>query len=186
VTSATQGSTGLAERYATALFELAEAEKAVDIIDAELQQIAQAITASPDLARLIRSPVISRTDQRKGIDAVLQSAGASPLTRKFAGLLARNRRLFALPSIIAAYSQRLADRRGETSAEVVSAKPLTEDQLAQIASVLKRSVGRQVAVAPRVDPSLLGGLVVKVGSRMVDSSLKTKLLRLSLAIKGIA
>lgn len=185
MTSATQGSTGLAARYATALFELAEGESALDRVNTELQQLLALIGQSRDLERVIRSPVISRDNQRRGMDAVLERMGASGLTRRFVGLVAHNRRLFALPGIIAAFAQRLAHERGETTAEVVSATPLSQNQLAAIAGALKTSVGTQVVLSTKVDPSLLGGLVVKVGSRMVDSSLKTKLLRLSFAIKGI-
>jgi F-type H+-transporting ATPase subunit delta len=185
VTSATQGSTGLADRYATALFELAEAENALEPVNAELAQLQKLIDGSPDLERLIRSPVISRDDQRRAIDAVLERAGASALIRRFVGVVAHNRRLFALPAIIAAFAKKLTDRRGETTAEVTSAKPLSEKQLAGLTAALKKAVGATVLLSTRVDPSLLGGLVVKVGSRMVDSSLQTKLLRLSFAIKGI-
>ena len=185
VTSATQGSTGLAERYAGALFDLAEADRALDQVNGELQALAGLIRGSKDLERVIRSPVISRDEQRKAIDAILERQGASPLVRRFVGLVAHNRRLFALPDIIAAFGQRLTRSRGETSADVVSAQPLTQDQLAAIGGALKEVVGSQVVLSTRTDPSLLGGLVVKLGSRMIDSSLKTKLLRLSFAIKGI-
>jgi F-type H+-transporting ATPase subunit delta len=185
VTSANQGSTGLADRYATALFELAEADKSLDTVASELQRLRDLIAGSGDLQRLIRSPVISRDDQRRAMEAVLATLGSSDLTRRFIGLLAQNRRLFALPDIIAAFVRRLANRRGETTAEVTSASVLSKDQLASITSALKKAVGTQVVLATRIDPSLLGGLIVKVGSRMVDSSLKTKLLRMSFAIRGI-
>ncbi|MBK8209370.1 MAG: F0F1 ATP synthase subunit delta [Rhodospirillales bacterium] len=185
MTSATQGSTGLAERYAGALFELAEADKALDQVNGELQALAGLIRGSNDLERMIRSPVISRDEQRKAINAILERQGASSLTRRFVGLVAHNRRLFTLPSIIAAFSQRLARARGESTADVVSAQPLTPDQLSAIGTALKKVVGTQMVLSTRTDPSLLGGIVVKVGSRMIDSSLKTKLLRLSFAIKGI-
>jgi F-type H+-transporting ATPase subunit delta len=184
VTSATLG-TGLAERYATALFELAEADKALDRIAAELRQIQGLIQSSRDLERVIRSPVISRQEQRRAMDAILEKAGSSDLMRRFVGLLAHNRRLFALPGIITAFMKRLAARRGETTADATSAKALSKEQAAAIAGALKKAIGTQVVLSTRTDPSLLGGLVVRVGSRMVDSSLKTKLLRLSLAIKGV-
>jgi F-type H+-transporting ATPase subunit delta len=184
VTSATLG-TGLAERYATALFELAEADKALDRIAAELGQIQRLIQSSRDLERVIRSPAISRQEQRRAMDAILEKAGSSDLMRRFVGLLAHNRRLFALPGIITAFMKRLAARRGETTADATSAKALSKEQAAAIAGALKKAIGTQVVLSTRTDPSLLGGLVVRVGSRMVDSSLKTKLLRLSLAIKGV-
>ncbi len=185
MTSATQGSTGLAERYAGALFELADAEKALDQVNSELQGLAGLIRESKDFERVLRSPVISREDQAKALDAILKKQGASPLTQRFVGLLAHNRRLFVLPDIIDAFSRRLARARGESTADVVSAQPLTPEQLAAISLALKKVVGTQVVLSTRTDPSLLGGLIVKVGSRMIDSSLKTKLLRLSFAIKGI-
>lgn len=185
MTSADQGSTGLAERYAAALFELAEADKSLDAVAAELDQLRALIGQSSDLERLIRSPVIPREAQGRAMESVLAQAGASALTRRFVGVVAHNRRLFALPAIIAAFASKLADRRGETQAEVTSARPLSQAQLAAVTSALKTAVGTNVLLSTNVDPSLLGGLVVKVGSLMVDSSLKTKLLRLSFAIKGI-
>lgn len=185
MTTASQGSTGLAERYATALFELAEAANALDDTAAELQQLEALVRESGDLTRLIRSPVIGRAEQKRAMEVILQQAGASPLVQRFIGVLAQNRRLFVLPDVITAFTNRLAARRGETKAEVTSARPLTDTQMAAITDALRQGVGTKVALSTRIDPSLLGGLIVKVGSRMVDSSLKTKLLRLSLAIKGI-
>lgn len=183
--SETAGSAGLADRYAAAVFELAEESKALDTVADELALLDRMIAESVDLRRLIRSPVISRADQRRAMDAVLDHAGVGDLTRRFIGLLARNRRLFALPDMIAAYRDRLAGRRGETAAVVVSAKALTEAQSKAVGEALNKAVGTKVAVDERVDPSLLGGLVVRVGSRMIDSSLSTKLQRLRLAMKGV-
>jgi F-type H+-transporting ATPase subunit delta len=185
VTSATQGSAGLAESYAAALFELADADKALDQVATELLQIQSMIASSSDLERVMRSPVISQEDQRRAIDAVLAAVGSSDLVRRFVGLVGHNRRLYVLPKVIAAFAKRLAARRGETAAEVTSATPLSNDQTAAITSALKKAIGTNVVLLKRVDPSLLGGLIVKVGSRMVDSSLQTKLLRLSFAIKGL-
>ncbi len=185
MTSATQGSAGLAESYAGALFELAEADKALDQVAKELLQIQSMIAGSSDLERVMRSPVISREDQRRAIDAVLAAVGSSDLVRRFVGLVGHNRRLDLLPRIIAAFAKRLAARRGETAAEVTSAKPLSDEQVTAMTSALKKALGTDVVLLKRTDPSLLGGLIVKVGSRMVDSSLQTKLLRLSFAIKGI-
>lgn len=184
MTTTTQGSSGLAHRYATALFELAEGEKSLDRTAEELRQLAAMIDASEDLRRLIRSPVISREDQQKAAAAVLEAAEISPLVQKFVGLVAANRRLFALPGMIVAYQQMMADRRGETVAEVVAAQALSPEQLNAVTAVLKKAVGTDVALSTRVDPQLLGGLIVKVGSRMIDFSLSTKLKRLSLAMKG--
>jgi len=185
VTSETTGSAGLADRYAAALFELAEDGKALDAVAGELDSLGKMIGESDDLERLIRSPVISRENQRKAMDAVLESAGIGDLTRKFVGLVARNRRLFALPDMITAYRDMLAGRRGETTAEVVTAQALSAAQLSALGTALEKTTGTKVAVAASVDAGLLGGMVVKVGSRMVDSSLRTKLQRMRLAMKGI-
>lgn len=183
--SATQASTGLAERYASALFELAEAEGQLDQIATELAGLGDLVGSSPDLVRLIRSPVISRGDQSQTMDAILARGEARQLTRKFVGVLVDNRRLFALPQIIAAFQALIAARRGETTAEVVSAQPLSKAQVEAVADALKGAIGKKIALSARVDATLLGGLIVKVGSRMIDSSLSTKLKRLSLAMKGI-
>jgi len=179
------GATGLAGRYATALFGLAETESQLDRVADDLGEIAAMIESSADLKRLIRSPVISRDDQGRAMAEVLKKAGISELVRNFVSVVARNRRLFALPSMIAAYRSLLAARRGEATAEVVSARELTKKQLEAIAAQLKKAIGTKVAVSTKVDAGLLGGLVVKVGSRMFDSSLRTKLQRLRFAMKGI-
>ena len=179
------GATGLAGRYATALFGLAETESQLDRVADDLGEIAAMIESSADLKRLIRSPVISRDDQGRAMAEVLTKAGISELVRNFVSVVARNRRLFALPSMIAAYRSLLAARRGEATAEVVSARELTKKQLEAIAAQLKKAIGTKVAVNTKVDAGLLGGLVVKVGSRMFDSSLRTKLQRLRFAMKGI-
>ncbi len=183
--SDSSGATGLAGRYATALFELADGDKLLDQVAGDLGRLTAMIDDSEDLRRLIRSPVIARDDQARAMDALMDKAEMGDLTRRFVGLVARNRRLFALPDMIAAYRSLIAARRGETTAEVVSAKALSEQQLAAIGDSLRAAVGTRVAVATRVDPGLLGGLVVKVGSRMIDSSLRTKLQQLRLAMKGV-
>ena len=181
----TAQSTGLAGRYASALFDLADAEKALDAVAEDLSVLGQMIDESEDLQRLLRSPVISRDDQKKAMLAVIDKAGMNKLTRNFTGVIADNRRLFALQDMIGAYQAILAARRGETTAEVVSAKPLTDAQMSALTDTLKNAVGSKVSVEAKVDPGLLGGLIVKVGSRMVDSSLRTKLSQLRLAMKGV-
>ncbi|HET8726153.1 MAG TPA: F0F1 ATP synthase subunit delta, partial [Alphaproteobacteria bacterium] len=128
---------------------------------------------------------MSRDDQGRAIQAVLAQAGASEITRKFIGVVAANRRLFALPGMIDGYLAELAGRRGEVTAEVTAATKLTPQQTKDLTDQLKKTVGQKVAINVTVDPSLLGGLIVKVGSRMVDSSLRTKLSKLQLAMKGI-
>ncbi len=179
------GATGLAGRYATALFGLAESDKLLDKVAQDLRELGKMIRGSDDLTRLIRSPVISREDQGRAITAVLQKAKMCELTRRFVGVVAGNRRLFALPVMIAAFQAMLASRRGEATAEVISTKPLTKTQQDKIGRALKKAIGSDVSIDARVDEGLLGGLVVKVGSRMVDSSLRTKLQQLGFAMKGM-
>ena len=179
------GATGLAGRYATALFDLAESDKLLDKVAQDLRGLGKMIRGSDDLTRLIRSPVISREDQGRAIAAILQKAKMCELTCRFVGVVAGNRRLFTLPAMISAYQTLLASHRGEATAEVVSTKPLTKPQQDRIGRALKKAIGSDVAIDARVDEGLLGGLVVKVGSRMVDSSLRTKLQQLGFAMKGM-
>jgi F-type H+-transporting ATPase subunit delta len=185
VSSGTTGATGLAGRYATALFELADQEKSLDKVAEDLRALGQMIDSSTDLQRLLRSPVISRQDQGKALAVLAEKAGLGPLTKRFLGVVAENRRLFALKDVISSYLALLAGRRGESTAQVVSAKALSDRQMGDVKAALKRAVGNDVAVEAKVDPNLLGGLVVRVGSRMVDSSLRTKLQRLRLAMRGL-
>jgi F-type H+-transporting ATPase subunit delta len=185
VASASTGVSGLADRYAAALFDLADERKDLDTVAADLRQLRDMIAASADLRRLVRSPVLSRAEQAKAIGAVAESAGLSQLTRNFLGLLAQNRRLFALPAMIEAFLAQLAARRGEVTAQVVAAQALTPAQEAAVNEQLRKAVGSKVAVEVKVDPSLLGGMIVKVGSRMVDASVRSKLQRLQLAMKGV-
>jgi len=175
---------GLAGRYATALFELAEEERALDVVAGDLRNLQALLDKSADLRRLIRSPVLSREDQARALGALAQRAGFFKLTQKFLGFLAHKRRLFALPDVIKAYLAMLAQHKGEVAAELVSAVPLSEDQLTTIKKQISRTVGKTVDLATAVDPNLLGGLVLRVGSRMIDASVRTKLHRLELAMKG--
>ena len=184
--SNSSGASGLADRYAAALFDLADERKELDAVAGDLQRVREMLRESEDLRRLVRSPVLSREDQRRAILALAERAGLSPLARNFLGLIAQNRRLFAVPEMIEAYLARLAERRGEMTAEVVTAQPLSDDQRRRLDEQLRQAMGKKVSVDVRVDPSLLGGLTVKVGSRMVDASLKTKLHRLSIAMKGVS
>ncbi|MGB8843610.1 MAG: F0F1 ATP synthase subunit delta [Aliidongia sp.] len=179
------GLSGLAGRYATALFDLADQEKALDAVAGDLRALGAMIDGSADLKRLIRSPVLSRDAQAAAMAALLARAEFATMTRNFVGLVARNRRLFALPGMIAGYLQLLAQRRGEIRAEVTAAQEMSAAQVTAINDQLKRAVGSKVAVEIRVDPAIIGGLVVKVGSRMVDGSLRSKLHRLQLAMRGI-
>jgi len=185
VASTDKGVSGLADRYGAALFDLADERKELDKVADDLRLLRSFLGESNDLRRLIRSPVLSREEQGRAIAAIARQAQLSPLTGNFLGLLARNRRLFALPDMIESYLGRLAARRGEVTAHVLAAQDLTPAQREAVDEQLRKMVGRKVAIDVRVDPSLLGGLVVKVGSRMIDASLKSKLHRLQLAMKGV-
>jgi F-type H+-transporting ATPase subunit delta len=185
VASEATGVSGLAERYARALFDLADEGRALDQIAADLKSLAGMLAESGDLRRLIRSPVLDRAAQGRAIDALAAQVGLAPLTRNFLGLLARNRRLFALPEMIDGFLNHLAERRGEVTARVTSAAPLSPAQSAALAEALRKSAGARLTIDQRIDPSLLGGLVVRLGSRMIDASLKSKLNRLQLAMKGV-
>jgi F-type H+-transporting ATPase subunit delta len=184
VASKGTGVSGLADRYAAALFDLADERKSLDQVADDLRQLRAMLGESAELRRLVRSPILSRADQGRAITAVADRAGLTPLTRNFLGLVAQNRRLFAVPAMIDAFLARLAARRGEVTAEVVAAQDLTPAQLDAVNEQLRKAMGSKVAVEVRVDPALLGGLVIKVGSRMVDASLRSKLHRLQLAMKG--
>jgi F-type H+-transporting ATPase subunit delta len=175
---------GLAKRYAHALFELAQDDKTVDVVSADLASLCRAMGASADLRRLVRSPVFSAGDQEKALRAILEKMGANGLTIKFVLLLAQKRRLRVLTQIVQAYEHLIATSRGETEAEVTAARTLSDAELAELKTVLKSRLGKEPRLHSKVDPTLLGGLVVKVGSRMIDSSLRTKLDGLRQAMKG--
>jgi len=183
--SEASGLGGIAERYATALYDLGEADKALDAVAEDLRGLQELIGQSDDLRRLIRSPLITRDDQWKAVESVLGKAEVNPLTRRFIGVITENRRLFALPAIIAAFLRLLAARRGEVTAEVTSAIKLNEAQTKALGDALRSALGAKVSVELKVEPEILGGLIVRVGSRMFDSSLRTKLSRMQLAMKGI-
>jgi F-type H+-transporting ATPase subunit delta len=185
VAAEAKGVSGLADRYAAALFELADERKTLDAVADDLRALRAMLRDSADLRRLIRSPVLSREEQAKAIAAVAETAQVSPITRNFLGLLAQNRRLFALPEMVEGYLHRLAEARGEVTAHVITAQDLSAAQREAVNEQLRRAVGRKVAVDVEIDPGLLGGLVVRVGSRMVDASLRSKLNRLQLAMKGV-
>jgi F-type H+-transporting ATPase subunit delta len=175
---------GLAGRYATAVFELAQEERAVETVERDFIALKALVDQSPDLKLLVRAPVFSRKEQEKGMDAVLRRMEAAPLTVRFVLLLASKGRLFALTDIIRAYEALAAKQRGEVRAQVISARPLSDAEVTELKAVLKSKLGRDARLDAKVDPSLLGGLVVKVGSRMIDSSLRTKLDGLRAAMRG--
>jgi F-type H+-transporting ATPase subunit delta len=175
----------MAGRYAAALFELAKDEKQLAQVEADLKTFQGMLDQSGDLRRLVRSPVISAQEQAKALTAVLGRAGTSGLTTNFFKLIARNRRLFAAADMIKGFRVLLARERGEVSAEVASAYALGPQQMEALKDALRAQVGKDVQINTRVDPNLLGGLVVKIGSKMIDSSLRTKLNNLKVAMKGI-
>ena len=179
------GSSALAQRYANALLELADDSKALDQVADDLKALHKAMAESADLRVLVRSPLLTRAEQMSAMQAVLDKAGAADLTRKFVGLVASNRRLFVLDAMITAYLEELARRRGEVTADVTTAHELSDDQAKALTDQIKKVVGAKVTIDQTVDPSLLGGMIVRVGSRMVDSSLRTKLNKMQLAMKGI-
>ena len=179
------GISGLAERYAAALFELADEHHELDAVAGDMRELRAMLQASGDLLRLVRSPVLSRAEQGKAMAALAADAKLSKLSADFIAIVARNRRLFAVPAMIEAYLKQLAERRGEVTAEITAAQALSEAQQSALGDQLRRVVGGRVAVDVKIDPSLLGGMVVKIGSRMVDGSLKGQLQRLRLSMKGI-
>ena len=174
----------LSGRYATALFELARDSKSIDTVEASLANVRAALEQSPEFARLVASPLVSRQDAAKAVAASGDAMGIDGITRNFLGVLAENRRLPQLPAIIRAFRMLAANHRGETTAEVTSAHPLSAAQVDALKDQLRTRIGRDVSVDLSVDPTLLGGLVVKIGSQMIDSSIKTRLNTLAHAMKG--
>jgi len=186
VATTDQTVSGVPGRYASALFELASEEKATEEVGRQLGAFGAAIDQSEDLNRLVRSPVFSSEDQVSALTAVAGELGVNGTTLNFLKLAAKNRRLSAVPEMIKAYATLLSQSKGEIAGEVTSAEPLTDSQLSDLKAALKSSLGRDVALSTRVDSAILGGLIVKVGSRMMDNSLKTKLQNLKIAMKGTA
>ena len=176
---------GVASRYANALFDLAKERGGLDEAGADLAALQQAVGESDDLARLLRSPIISRDEHARATAALAERIGASATVKNFLGVLANQRRLGALPAIIDEFARLLAAHRGEETAEVTSAQPLDESQLGSVRDAVATYAGRPVQLTASVDPSLLGGIVVRIGSRMIDASLKTKLHNLELSMRGI-
>jgi F-type H+-transporting ATPase subunit delta len=175
---------GLSGRYATALFDLAVEAKSIDAVAASLATLKDASATSADLKTLMTSPMVDRKQAAAGIAAVAASLGLDKLTTAFLGVLAKNRRLAVLPAIASDFASLAAARRGEISARVTAAHPLSAAQQKALGAKLKAGLGRDVALDITVDPAILGGLIVRVGSRMIDSSLKTRLDSLGQALKG--
>ena len=174
---------GVSGRYATALFELARDEKPIDAVKADLDKFEALLSESADLKRLVRSPVFSADAQLKALTAVLDRAGVTGIAANFLKVLTRNRRLFAIGDVIRAFRALVARFKGEASADVTVAERLSDRNLDALKTALKSVTGKDVALNVKVDPSIIGGLVVKLGSRMVDSSLRTKLNSIKHAMK---
>ena len=176
---------GMAGRYATALFELARENEALEHVESDIDAFQAMLDDSADLRRLVQSPVFSAEEQQRALSAVLDKAGIGGITENFFGLIVQNRRLFSVRSMTSAFRALLADHRGEVTANVVSAEPLSDAQVDALKSALRETVGREVLMDTKVDETLLGGLIVKVGSRMIDNSLRTKLNNLKIVMKEV-
>jgi F-type H+-transporting ATPase subunit delta len=174
----------LAGRYASALFDLARDQRQIETVSASLDTVKATLADSADFKALTTSPLINRTEAGKAIAATAEALALDPLTTRFVGVLAANGRLSQLDAIIRTFARLAAAHRGETTAEVTSAYPLNDDQLAALKANLKARGGKDVAIDAKVDRSILGGIVVRLGSRMIDASIKTKLNNLALAMKG--
>jgi F-type H+-transporting ATPase subunit delta len=175
---------GMPGRYALALFELAQEEKKIAPVGKDLDQFASLVEKSDDLMRLVKSPVFGADEQTNALEAVLAKAKISGIAANFIKLAAKNRRLFAVLDMIRAYRALVSKAKGEITAEVTSAEKLTPAQITKIKTSLKAAVGQDVKLVTHIDSEILGGLIVKVGSRMVDNSLRTKLQSMKIAMKG--
>lgn len=185
MTTQTDGADGLAGRYASALYELADSTGVVPQVADDLKRFVGLLNESEDLRRLVRSPVIGRREQSAALDAIVGKMNVHDLTRRFFGVVTHNRRLFAVEQIIAAFRAIEASRRGEIEAEVVAARPLDDRQIQALTAALRQATGAQVVLATKVDSGAIGGLVVRVGSRLIDSTLRTKLQKMRRVMKGV-
>ena len=174
----------LAGRYAVALFELAAEDGVVSPVESDLEKLSAALKESPELASLTTNPQLGRKAKASAMDGVAELLGVSPLTRRFLGVLAENRRLGELGRVIRAFRDIAAAQRGEVSAEVISAHPLSEDQISSLKKKLTAREGRTVMLTSSVDPDMLGGLIVTIGSKRIDGSIRTRLNALTQAMKG--
>jgi len=177
--------TQIARPYAAALYELSQSEGSVDAVESSLADVSKLAGESDDFRRFLRSPVISADEKSTALRAILKQVKLNTTVANFLGVVARNGRLFALPAIIRAYKALVAQGRGEATADVTSATALSAAQRASLAAALKQKLGKTVTLTEHVDPSLIGGLQVKVGSQMIDSSLKTKLSAIKVAMKEV-
>ena len=178
-------SSGVAERYVSALFDLALADKKLAVVEKDLGRFNALLEGSEDLTRLVKSPVFSTDDQVRAIGGVLDKAKITGLVGNFMRIVAQNRRAFAMPHMLGAFKKLLADYRGEVTAQVSVAAALKPAHTKELKATLKSVVGKDVDLQISIDPSLLGGMIVKVGSRQIDTSLRTKLSSLKLALKEV-
>lgn len=178
-------SLGIAQRYALALFDLSKEAKALKALEADVDALGEALAGSADLAEMIASPVITRDDQARAMGAVAKALGLSTLMQNTLALMGQKRRLFVLPQLVADLRDRIAAEKGEMTADVTSATKLTAAQAKKLADVLKSKVGKDVKLNATVDESLIGGLIVKLGSTMIDTSVKAKLASLQNAMKEV-
>jgi F-type H+-transporting ATPase subunit delta len=176
---------GIARRYATALFELAEESDRLERVEQDMNALAQALRDSADLRAVVASPIYGRDEQGRAMAALAAAMDLSDLTRSTLGLMAEKRRLFALGELTRAYAEMMAERRGEVTAEVAAAAPLSEAQIEALSETLRKAVGKDVKLNVAVDEDLIGGLVVKVGSKMIDTSIRSKLAALQNVMKEV-
>jgi F-type H+-transporting ATPase subunit delta len=174
----------LAGRYASALFDLARDQRQIEAVGKSLDALNQALADSKDFSELVASPLVSREEAGKAFAALAPQLGLDPITTNFVGVLAGNGRKGELRNVIRAFRRLSAEHRGETTADVITARPLNDDQLAQLRQQLRARAGRDVTIDAQVDPEILGGIVVKLGSQQIDASIRTKLNRLAQAMKG--
>ncbi|MFC2970080.1 F0F1 ATP synthase subunit delta [Acidimangrovimonas pyrenivorans] len=178
-------SSGIAARYATAIFELAREDKALPKLEQDVEALDGALSESKDFKVMISSPLYSREDQAQAIAALAKKMDLGPITANTLGLMASKRRLFVLPQLVAVLRDLIADEKGEVLAEVTAATALTEAQADKLAATLKAQIGKDVKLKTAVDEKLIGGLVVKVGSKMIDTSIRSKLAALQNAMKEV-
>nr|WP_175581758.1 F0F1 ATP synthase subunit delta [Pseudooceanicola sp. HF7] len=176
---------GIASRYASAVFEISNENGELSDLETSVNELSAALDASEDLREVISSPLISRTEQGNAIAAVAAKLGLTAALSSTLGLMAQKRRLFALPQLVKRLEELLAEHKGEVTAEVTSAEPLTKEQSEKLSAMLAETIGKQVKLQTTVDESLIGGLVVKVGSRMVDTSIRSKLNALQNVMKEV-
>ncbi len=184
--AASSGSSPIARRYAEALFELADEARALDATAQDLTRLKALLAESADLRELVTSPIIGRDDQAKTLVEIAKQAGFGEIVQKFVGTLAINRRAFVLEGVITAFLAELATRRGEVAVEVTAATPLTTQQQDALQATLAKRFGAKVSISPTVDPALIGGLVVRVGSTLIDGSVRSQLAELERTMKGVA